>query len=507
MSPAGWILIAFLVLIVATPAVVLLSRNTEATTEENAPGNDNSDPDDSEDNTTRNQKTETNEDPTGETNSDHSGETSDEEPESDTENHGDTEVQTESAGEESRDEPKQAPESWNHTEKYENLIFVNRGDPVPSLILPELDPERQGEYNDRGDPDPPSRAVESAVNWLVSANTEAIHQRSKYNDFKECLEDFARAPRAAGADRISETAWRDNPPNLSRLIGERLLVMSLGRSASGHCEMDAHRNAFVELLREAWNDDGLDHPLVYQGIGRMGLLTPTPYTDLQKKLVKRIPGRTPRSENPGRLEMARYHALLLAVAGGETYPFPQSDRGLSRLWHWDEHNPPLAEWSILPPILFSLWIHHRFQGSDSDAANDFGALLGNWWDENQSSADILKSKPAIWEALLLSAWVLLPGENLIWDQIQQRGTDMDFEDETIRNLTEMALSWVEHYSETGDRPDNAPNEELMPPLEWIRPLPSDLVNEFSQPSFDFPEPWCEDLTEFSIRSSTTAETG
>lgn len=510
MSPAGWILIVIVVLILGAPIGVLLV---------NAEGDgDGNEPPEGESGTSESRSNNGTDADSEESDSGESDDASQMELEPDEEEPNDAtapedqspanEDQSDSGGGTDRD-PSEHPATsngWDYASRYEQTLMFEESHQFGRLKKPGFDPERQSEYNDTDDPDRPSERIKEAVEWVVEASTEAIHQQSKFNEFINNLEAFVEQPRAAGAETIAETPWRERSPNLSRLIGERFLSMTLGLSARGSYEMEPHKNAFIELLGETWNDDGLGHPLVYQGIGRMGLLTATSYVDLQHQLIERIPGRTPRTDNPDRLEAARFHALLLAVAPGDRYPFPQSERGLSRLWHWDEHNPPLADWNLLPPVLFALWVHHNFQETESDAANDFGALLGNWWDENEPNRELFETYPGIWEAMLLTAWVLLADHRLIWNQIEERFEELDFdEDSSVTRTTRTILGWVEEYSETGQRPDDSLAGDLMPPVEWISPLPSDLLNDRSQPSFDFPDHWCEGLKSFSVQRNSDGD--
>ncbi|MFB6345440.1 MAG: hypothetical protein ABEK50_06685 [bacterium] len=500
MSPAAWILIFFVLLIIGTPGIVLLMENESTAGLSDNGSTDSSDGDDqtqpsaeesSHESASRN-------DSEVEQQKSHQGDSFDEINESEEPTHAPEREPDELEEESDHSEPSPETESRNFNDKYSFLYSMERPETFKTLESPQFNPESQSRYDDRDDPDKSSKDLKKAVEWLDEASTEAIHQAVKKEDFLESLKQFIQEPRAAGAESVAETPWRNRAPNLSRLIGERLLVLALGLSAEGPYEMNAHKQAFVELLSENWNDDGLDHPLVYQSIGRMGLLTCTSYVDLQKQLINLIPSRTPRSSNPGALELGRYHSLLLATAPGETYPFPRSDRGLSRLWHWDEHNPPLAEWTLLPAVLSSLWIHYNFQEAETDPANDFGALLGNWWDENEPSEGLFESQPAVWEALLLTAWVLIPDQHLIWNQIENRYGELNFESESLDEFTLTVLSWVDAYEETGDRPEQAPGSNQMPPLEWIKPLPSDLINDYSQPSFDFPETWCNAMSAVNV---------
>lgn len=501
MSPAVWILIVFVAIFLGTPAAVFLMNAEPEPQDRDQLSNKNPDEE------TENNDTE--EDSTASTEPEREPAPATDEHESSDESSDSDDSGTSDDSETSREQPpdneRTATDSWSYARKYETPVYLGEPLELAELHSSSFDPDRQEDYNDRNDPDPSSRRIQAAVDWLVDANTEAIHQQSKLNEFMDNLRAFVDEPRAAGAEAIAETPWRDHSPNLSRLIGERLLVMALGLSAQGPCEMDAHRTAFRELLGETWNDDGLDHPLVYQGIGRMGLFTETPFVDLKHQLVERIPGRTPRSDDPDRLEVARYHSLLLAVSPEEGYPFPQSDRGLSRLWHWDEHNPPLADCLLLPTILYSLWVHHAPRETESDAANDFGALLGNWWDENEPETELFRAKPGVWEALLLTAWILLPDHRLIWNQIEDRYEEMEVEPgEPLEEMTERVLDWVDTYKETGERPEDTPDETNLPPADWINPLPSELVNDYSQPSFDFPEEWCENMSQLQIQREETS---
>lgn len=355
------------------------------------------------------------------------------------------------------------------------------------------DPEKQSTYNDHDDPDPSSEAMIAAIEWLINANTEAIHQSGPRTEFIGYLRDYIDAPRAHGAEKVSKTEWRNLSPNLSRLTGERLLVMSLGLSAFGNIEMDAHRKAYLAMMGNTWAEDQLEQPLLYQVIGRTGILTNTDLSSLHDELKTRIPGRVIRDSDAKLKDIAHFHSLIFSAAPGEDYPFPEGDKGLSRLWHWDEHNPPLAEVEELPAILYSLWIHYRTGGDQSEAANDFGALLGAWWNDKEPNSELFDENPLVWESILLTGWVLLGDQSIIWEQLENRFEEMSFENSELIEITETVLDWTKQLEEDETEPDNAPERNTLPPKEWITPLPSDLIKDHSEPSFDYSEEWCKQL--------------
>ncbi|MGM0381281.1 MAG: hypothetical protein ACQEP7_04790 [bacterium] len=349
------------------------------------------------------------------------------------------------------------------------------------------------EYDDRTTPAPPSEKIHEAINWQLDANTEAIHQRKEFQKLVDNLIAFIKQPRAAGAEAIEAAPWREKAPNLSRLIGERMIVLALGLSCHGIASMGSHREAFGSLLGETWNEDGLEAPLIYQGLGRLGLLTPTEMEKVQDYLRERVGGAIPRSEESSPLEMARFNSLVLAVSSGPGYPFPRGDNNLSRLWHWDENDPPLAGWEHLLPILYALWIHNWIADEEVDTIKDLAAMLGSWWDNNPPPEDFFDDNPETWEGILMLAWGWARGENLVWDKIKERYEDLEFEDEQLQEITEGYLDWLDYYEEEKTAPDESFTGRRMPPVEWIKPLPSDILDKASQPSFDYPETWREEL--------------
>jgi hypothetical protein len=359
----------------------------------------------------------------------------------------------------------------------------------------ELDPEEQSFYEDSEDPASSSEDLISAVDWLVDANTEAIHQHDARESLLDSLRSFIQMPRARGAEVVADTRWRELSPNLSRLIGERYLVMALGLSCWGQIKMHGHRQAFLALMGNTWSNDNLEQPLLYQCMGRLGLLTATDLSSIAKELRPRIPGRTPRSDDPPLKQLAHYNALIFAVSTGGVYPFPKSDKGLSRLWHWDEHNPPLANPLHLRPVLYALWLYYLTAGTASEAANDFGAMLGNWWNEQEPTSGFFEEHPGVWEAILLTAWVTLSDQPLIWEQLIERYDEMNFDHSALESISEQFFEWSESFNETGKEPEPAPDRQSLPPQEWIRPLPSDLLRDLSGPSFDYSKDWCEMLSD------------
>ncbi len=364
---------------------------------------------------------------------------------------------------------------------------------------PEQDESKQLDYDDRTSPDTPSQKLKEAVKWLQEASTEAIHQQDKYAVFFESLFPFIEAPRAAGAERVGETSWREKSANISRLIGERLLVMAFSLSCYGPVEMDPHREAFGNLLARQWNADGLEAALLYQGLGRLGLLTPTSTDSSQEILIPRIPSAAPSQREPelGRVDAARYHALILAVSTGPEYPFPRGDNQLSRLWHWEESKPPLATWPHLPAALYALWNYHWINDEQSEAVRDLAALLGSWWDASTPDPEFLDENPEVWEAILMCCWAWAPEHSMVWEKVSERFEELANENARLDELTEGYLQWTEEYRENVEPPPESFSGRRLPPLDWIRPLPSDILADAAQPSFDFPASWTQALGEIT----------
>lgn len=480
MSPAGILFFFFVLLGLGAPiSIFLASRETETETNEEEPQES---PEDSDDEVEEQPPEETT---TATTRSDPSGGEDSESP---------SEEDPDETGDDLEEDDE---ETENGSEKTfeRSLESVDATDlRLKAYEGPVHDAKAQSDYDDLGDPDQPSEKLKDAVEWLVNANTEAIHQNEQRREYLSYLRRYLREPRAAGAEAVARTPWREEPPNMSRLIGERLLVMALGLSARGPVRMRAHQQAFLALLGNSWSDDELEQPLLYQAIGRLGLLTPTDTTSLDEQLTRRIPGRVLRKENPPLSETAHFHSLLFAVSTGEQYPFPRSEKGLSRLWHWDEHNPPLAEPEHLPAVLNTLWLHYLTGGDSSEAANDFGAMLGTWWNDKEPTGEYLDEKPLIWESILLAGWVLLGDQNIIWEQVTDRYESLDLQNERLHDVTDRVLEWVRAYGDSTERPEEAPDEDHRPPSDWIRPLASELIEEYSTPSFNYPTSWCEQLS-------------
>ncbi|GEM_PF-4310924 len=360
---------------------------------------------------------------------------------------------------------------------------------------PEPDESRRLDYDDRTAPDKSSQKIKDAVKWLREASTEAIHQQDKYAVFFESLVPFIQEPRAAGAELVGETAWREKSANISRLIGERLLVIAFSLSCYGPVEMDQHREAYGNLLARQWNADGLEAALLYQGLGRLGLLTPTSTESSQETLISRIPGAAPSQREPklGSVDAARYHALLLAVSAGPEYPFPRGENQLSRLWHWEESKPPLATWPHLPAELYALWNYHWINDEQAEAVRDLAALLGSWWDSEPPSSEFLDENPEVWEAILMCCWAWAPEHSMVWDKVRERFEELDSENPLLESMTEGYLQWTEQYREEAEPPPESFNRRRLPPRDWLSPLPSDILNDAAQPSFNFPESWLEAL--------------
>ncbi len=366
---------------------------------------------------------------------------------------------------------------------------------------PESDESRTLDYDDRTSLSPASENLRAAVDWILEASTEAIHQHHKYQEFIENLLPFIESPRAAGAEVVAGTQWRDKAANISRLLGERLLTIAFGLSCYGPVEMDSHREALEVLLAKQWNADGLESPLLYQVIGRLGLLTPTETEDLQQVLISRISGCAPRrrgteqKEEIDKKEKARFHSLLLAVSMGPNYPFPRAENDLSRLWHWEESSPPLAGWDHLQPVLFTLWNYHWINEDQSEAVRDLAALFGSWWDDSSPETEFFHENPDTWEALLMCCWAWAPGHQMVWNKLQDRYEELELEDPRLREITAGYVDWHEHYLENSEAPPEAFSGRRFPPREWIAPLASDILDEASQPSFNFPQSWLEALGE------------
>ncbi|MFP4686571.1 MAG: hypothetical protein ACLFN5_00510 [bacterium] len=362
---------------------------------------------------------------------------------------------------------------------------------------PKKEAKTSAEYDDRSGLDFSSKSIHKAIEWLLAANTEAIHQRHQYEKYLSFLLPFVKTPRAGGAEAIQATPWRDRAANMSRLTGERLLVIALGLSCHGPVEMDCHLESFSNLLTDTWNKDGLEQPLLYQCVGRLGILTPTDVTELQAVLKKRISGLVYRDE-PSKLEKARLNSFLLAISAGQQYPFPTAEGQLSRLWHWDENSPPLAEWEYLLPVLYSLWIHHWLQDRNAGAVRDLAALLGSWWDNNKPPAGFFVERPEVWEGILMTAWALVPKNNLVWNKLRERYAELENFDAQLREITEGYFGWHENFVESGEIPPESFTGRRVPPARWMYPLPSDILSEASQPSFEFPVSWLNALSEIKV---------
>jgi hypothetical protein len=478
-SPAAWLFLFFVLLGVLTPVGFIIARNDNEPSQLPDVGG-----------TDRENGTDENETDSGDLDEDQVEET---DLESILGKEGEEETQStdsEATEPEETDQPESSKEDVLPSEE-ESEEFTSVFIPLPEL---KEDPSETNHYNDRNNPDEPSENLRAAVEWLVRANTEAIHEEGKRRTFLGHLRNFIRSPRAEGALTVAETSWRDESPNMSRLIGERFLVMTLGLSAYGNADMDAHKQAFMALLGESWSEDELEAPLLYQAIGRLGLLTPTPTPSLQEELRSRITAQAIRSSDPPAPREAHFHSLIFAASPGEVYPFPRSDKGLSRLWHWDEHNPPLAELDFLPPVLYGLWIHYKTGGDISQAANDFGAMLGTWWDEKEPTADYLDANPRIWRAILLTGWAILADQPIIWDQLSQRYQSLGLENSFLQETTETVLDWVDTYGETGEVPEGAFDRNVQPPVDWVLPMASDLISGHSTPTYEYPENWCNQMT-------------
>jgi hypothetical protein len=359
---------------------------------------------------------------------------------------------------------------------------------------PKEDQKLNAEYDDRTGSDLSSKSIHKAVEWLLAANTEAIHQKYQYEKLISFLIPFIKNPRAGGAEAVQAAPWRDRAANMSRQIGERLLIIAFGLSCHGPVEMDAHLEAFGDLLVDTWNKDGLEQPLLYQCLGRLGILTPTDVTELQNVLKKRISGLVPRGE-ASKLERARFNAFLLGVCGGDEYPFPTAEGQLSRLWHWDENSPPLVDWECFLPVLYALWIHHWIKGDDAGAVRDLAAMLGSWWDNHEPPEGLFTKKPEIWEGILMTAWALVPKNSLVWNKLKERYEELEIKEQQLQDISEGYFEWHDSFVETGEIPPESFAGRRMPPSNWLFPLPSDLLPEASQPSFDFPKNWLEALGE------------
>ncbi len=376
------------------------------------------------------------------------------------------------------------PQQW--TDRYREL---NR------YPWPQPDEAAQAEYEDRAAPDPSSEKFVEAVDWLTEAGTEAIHRQEKFTKFFSSLVPFIEAPRAAGAEAVARVPWRGKSANISRLIGERLLVMAVALSSYGAVKMNSHKKALKNLLDGQWNADGLETPLVYQAIGRLGLLTATDMGSFQEILKTHLIACSPDPEGPRlkRQGQARYHALLLALSSGPEYPFPLDDQQRSRLWVFDEDRPPLAVWEHLLPVLYTLWNYHWSARQNYQATRDLTALLGEWWDSNPPPEDFFDENPGYWEALLICAWAWTPEHPGIWGSLEERFAQIDAENPWLQEVTDCYLGWVEYYRENSRRPEESFHGHRFPPLAWIKPLPSDLIETVSQPSFDFPDSWLAEL--------------
>ncbi len=379
---------------------------------------------------------------------------------------------------------KPDPDQW--TDRYREL---NR------YPWPTADSAAQSEYEDRSDPDPASKSFEEAVDWLTGAGTEAIHRQNKFVDFFSSLTPFIEDPRSAGAEAVARVPWRAKSANISRLIGERFLVMALALSCYGAVKMNSHSKALKNLLSGQWNADGLETPLVYQAMGRLGLLTATETGTLQEMLKSHLSACLPDREGPvlKRPALARYHALLLALSAGPEYPFPVNEQQRSRLWVPEGERAPLAIWEYLLPVLYALWNYHWHSQAEYDPVRDLTGLLGEWWDEFPPRAGFFDDHPEIWEAILMCSWAWTPEHPRVWELIEERFAALEYENLWLDEVTEGYRGWVEQYRESSSQPSESFTHRRLPPISWIKPLPSDLLGVASQPSFDFPDSWLSEL--------------
>ena len=357
----------------------------------------------------------------------------------------------------------------------------------------ESNPEKRSKYNDLANPDQSSEELHKAIEWLEKASTEAIHIKEEFQRLLNYFVPYIETPRAHGAKLVTAQSWREQNASISRLIGERLLVMAFALSAHGPRKMPQHEEARAELLKTTWNDDGLEKPLLYQAIGRLGVLTPTPLDTIQPMLCNRIEGLIPRKRDPSQWELASFHGLLLAVCTGPDYPLQYSDDNLPRTWHWDGNTPPYARWDEMLPFLYCLWIYHWTQDTPGSAVQDIGAMLGSWWEENPPGQDFFDENPDTWEGILMFLWATAPTQQHVWNQLRERYEQLSIDDENLRKMTNTYFEWSREYREEGAPPEIAFSGSQLPPIEWIRPLPAEFLSKFSQPSFDFPKSWIRQL--------------
>jgi hypothetical protein len=122
-------------------------------------------------------------------------------------------------------------------------------------------------------------------------------------------------------------------------------------------------------------------------------------------------------------------------------------------------------------------------------------MLGSWWDNHEPPEGLFTKKPEIWEGILMTAWALVPKNSLVWNKLKERYEELEIKEQQLQDISEGYFEWHDSFVETGEIPPESFAGRRMPPSNWLFPLPSDLLPEASQPSFDFPKNWLEALGE------------
>lgn len=90
-------------------------------------------------------------------------------------------------------------------------------------------------------------------------------------------------------------------------------------------------------------------------------------------------------------------------------------------------------------------------------------------------------------------WATSPRLNHVWEQLWDRYQGLSIENENLQAMSETYFEWAQQIQDDGTPPENSFSGQRMPPIEWIRPLPSDIIQDYSQPSYDFPDDWCDQM--------------
>lgn len=369
---------------------------------------------------------------------------------------------------------------------------------------PRRDEAAQSDYQQVSASDAALRDWERAVEWLKEASTSAIHQSDELRRFMRSMLGFMVRPNASGAELTEECGWREENRNFSRLIGERLLVMAFGISCHGAHPMPDHKRALQALMERDWVDDSLEKPLFEQCLARLRLLSHTDLKELAGDLRTLVQQELNKdTDELDRLEIARRNTHLLLMSAGSNYPFPRDEDGQSRLWHPDATDSTMVDWSTLLPVLHTLWVFYWLNPDPELQEQELLEMLDAWWerrDINPEDDDFVDVFPEYWEGILMTAWALSPDSGRVWDRIQRRWDELPevfHEHDNLKRMTDTYRQWHSTLSDkTGDPPPASFTGKRMPPTAWIQPLPSDLIRDLSEPSFDYPREWCEEMSRF-----------